>query len=104
MHAVVEIAGKQVRLTSKDRVNVPLLKAKPGSKVTFDRVLLLHDKDSVTVGTPVVKGASVEAKVVADRKAEKVIVFKKKRRKGYKVRRGHRQQYTEIEITNILKK
>jgi large subunit ribosomal protein L21 len=103
MQAIVEIAGKQLKIAPKDRVRVPLLKEEPGSKVTFDRVLLVGDGKSVTVGTPTVKGASVEATVLGREKADKVMVFKKKRRKGYKVRKGHRQQYSEIEITNIVK-
>ena len=103
MQAIVEIAGKQLKLAPKDRISVPLLKEGPGSKVTFDRVLLVLDEKSVVVGTPTVKGASVQATVLGRQKADKVVVFKKKRRKGYRVRKGHRQQYSEIEITNIVK-
>jgi len=99
--AVVEIAGKQFKVAPKDKVAVPTLKDAAGSKITFDRVLLLQGDDSVRVGNPLVKGASVEATVLGKLRDEKVIVFKKKRRKGYRVRRGHRQAYTQIEITNI---
>ncbi len=103
MQAIVEIAGKQIRLSPKDKVSIPLLDKKPGSKVSFDKVLLVQDDKAVMVGTPTVKGASVEATVLGHEKADKVIVFKKKRRKGYRVKKGHRQQYTEVEITNIVK-
>ena len=99
--AVVEIAGQQFKVAPKDKVVVPTLKDTVGSKVTFSRVLLLQNEDSVKVGNPVVKGATVEATVLGDLRGDKVIVFKKKRRKGYRVRRGHRQAYTQIEITNI---
>ena len=101
MIAVVEIAGKQIKVAEKEKVAVPLLKNEAGSTVTFDRVLMLQDTKSVKVGNPAVKGAKVEARVLGDGKADKIIVFKKKRRKGFKVRRGHRQRFTEIEITNI---
>jgi large subunit ribosomal protein L21 len=103
MQAIVEIAGKQLKLAPKDKIRVPLLKQEPGTKVSFDRVLLVKDQKSVTVGTPIVEGASVEATILGQVKGDKVVVFKKKRRKGYKVRKGHRQQYSEIEITNIVK-
>jgi len=101
MLAVVDIAGKQLRVSPKDKVVVPTLKDAEGSKVTFTKVLLLQDDTSVRIGTPHVKGASVEALVLGPVRGEKVIVFKKKRRKGYKVKKGHRQGYTTIEITNI---
>ena len=103
MQAVVKIAGKQFKLAEKTKVSVPLMKQKPGTAVTLKDVLLVEDKGTVTVGNPTVKGASVEATVVGDIRDEKVIVFKKKRRKGYKVRRGHRQGYTELEIKKIVK-
>ncbi|MDE3057285.1 MAG: 50S ribosomal protein L21 [Bacteroidota bacterium] len=101
MFAVVEIAGSQYKVNPADKLYVPKLDNEIGSSVKFDRVLLFADDKSIKVGTPVVSGASVEAKVLAHVKDEKVIVFKKKRRKGYRVKRGHRQQYTQIEITSI---
>jgi large subunit ribosomal protein L21 len=103
MYAVVEIAGKQMKVAPKDRVLIPLRKETGGSSLIFDRVLLYGDDTSVSVGNPVVKGMSVEAKVLGERRGEKKIVFKKKRRKGYRVKRGHRQQYTEVEITKIVR-
>jgi large subunit ribosomal protein L21 len=77
------------------------MKDKIGSIIKFERVLLISDDKKVKVGNPTVKGTSVQAKVLGHSKDEKVIVFKKKRRKGYRVRRGHRQQYTQVEITSI---
>ena len=101
MFAVVDVAGQQLKVSPSERLYVPRLSHGIGSKVTFDRVLLFADDATVKVGSPFVKNATVEAKVLGHIKDEKVIVFKKKRRKGYRVRRGHRQQYTEIEITSI---
>jgi large subunit ribosomal protein L21 len=102
MYAVVEIAGKQYRVTNNDTIVVPTRKEKPGDKVKFDRVLLLGSDKEITVGHPLVAGASVEATVVDDVRGEKVIVFKKKKRKGYRVKKGHIQDYTRVQITNIV--
>ena len=82
---------------------VPTLNEKPGTKIRLDRVLMLGDEKSVSVGRPLVSGASVEATVLEHAKMDKVIVFKKKRRKGYRVKRGHRQGYSQIEILSIGK-
>lgn len=101
MYAVVEIAGQQYRVNPSEKLYVPKLESAVDSIVTFDTVLLRADDTKVTVGNPTVKGAKVEAKVLAHSKDDKVIVFKKKKRKGYRVKRGHRQQYTQIEITSI---
>lgn len=101
MYAVVEIAGQQYRVNPSEKLYVPKLDSAVDSVVTFDTVLLRADDTKVTVGNPTVKGAKVEAKVLAHSKDDKVIVFKKKKRKGYRVKRGHRQQYTQIEITSI---
>lgn len=101
MYAVVEIAGKQFKVTPKDKIAVPSLREKQGATVKFDRVLLLGMEKEIRVGNPVVAGARVEATVIAHKRSDKVVVFKKKRRKGYSVRRGHRQGYTEIEITSV---
>ena len=101
MFAIVDIAGQQVKVSPSEKLFVSKLPEEIGSTIKFDRVLLLSDDKSVSVGNPVVKNASVEARVLSHAKDETVIVFKKKKRKGYRVRRGHRQQYTEIEITNI---
>ncbi|HZY10495.1 MAG TPA: 50S ribosomal protein L21 [Bacteroidota bacterium] len=101
MFAVVDVAGQQVKVSPSEKLFVPNLKEEIGNIVKFDHVLLYVDDSNVKIGNPFVKNISVEAKILGHRKDEKVIVFKKKRRKGYRVRRGHRQQYTEIEITKI---
>ena len=101
MYAVVEIAGRQFKVSKNDSILVPTLTEESGATVTFDRVLLVEGDAGVTVGHPVLAGASVEATVLGPAKGEKVIVFKKKRRKGYRVKRGHRQAYTRVQITNI---
>jgi len=101
MFAVVEIAGQQYKVSKADRIYVPLLESEVGSKVSFEKVLLLGDDKTTKIGTPVINGSVVEAKVLEHVRDDKVTVFKKKRRKGYKVRRGHRQHYTEIEITKV---
>ena len=104
MNAVVEISGKQFKVAKDSKLYVHRLDAKEGSKVSFENVLLLDNGSKVVVGTPIVKGASVEAKVVKHLKDYKVIVFKKKRRKGYKVKNGHRQALTEIVIEKVSEK
>ena len=101
MFAVVEISGMQYKVNNAEKLYVPKLENEVGSTVKFNKVLLLSDDKAIKVGAPTVTGASVEAKVLGHVRDEKVIVFKKKRRKGYRVRRGHRQQYTQIEITSI---
>ena|SRR5690242_21873324 len=101
MFAVVNIAGQQMKVSPAERVFVPLLPGKAGESVTFDKVLLVADEKDVKVGNPHLKNVKVAASIVGHVKDETVIVFKKKKRKGYRVRRGHRQQYTEIEITKI---
>ncbi|TAK54030.1 MAG: 50S ribosomal protein L21 [Bacteroidetes bacterium] len=101
MVAVVDIAGVQHKVSPAQKVFVPKLAQEAGSMVTFDRVLLVADDTGVKVGTPTLQGLSVEAKVLGHAKDDKIIVFKKKKRKGYRLRRGHRQQYTEVEITKI---
>ena len=101
MFAVVEIAGQQYKVAKADKLFVPLLTEKIGSKVKFEKVLLVGDDKQTRLGTPYLSDASIEAKVLGHVKDDKVEVFKKKKRKGYKVHRGHRQQYTEIEITKV---
>ena len=104
MYAIVEIAGQQFKVEKDQRYYVHQLEGKPGSKVTFDQVLLLDDNGKVSVGAPAVNGVQVTAKIEQHLKGDKVIVFKKKRRKGYKVKNGHRQKLTEITIQGIGKK
>ena len=104
MNAIVEISGKQFKVEKDSKLFVHRLEGKEGSKVTFDNVLLLDNGSKVTVGTPTVKGASIQAKILQHVKDNKVIVFKKKRRKGYKVKNGHRQALTEILIEKVNEK
>jgi large subunit ribosomal protein L21 len=101
MYAVVDIAGQQYKVAPTNKYYVPRLEGDAGTKVEFDKVLLLANENTITVGAPLIKGIKVEATVLGHVKDDKVIVFKKKRRKGYRVKKGHRQQYTQIEITNI---
>jgi len=104
MYAIVEIAGQQFKVEKDQRYFVHHLEGKAGSNVTFDQVLLLDDNGKVSVGAPAVNGVQVTAKIVQHLKGDKVIVFKKKRRKGYAVKNGHRQRLTEISIKEIGKK
>ena len=101
MIAVVDILGQQFKVSENTKYYVPRLKQEPESEVTFDQVLLLSDGKETKVGSPVVKGAKVTAKVIEHTKDDKVLVFKKKRRKGYRKLNGHRQQLTRIEVTKI---
>ena len=102
MFAVVDILGQQFKVAENTKYYVPRLKDKIDTEVTFDSVLILSDDKKVKIGNPSVKGAKVTAKVLEHLKDEKVIVFKKKRRKGYKKKQGHRQELTRIEITKIV--
>ena len=102
MYAIVEIAGQQFKVESGRKLYTNRLKGDEGVSLSFDRVLLTDNDGQVKIGSPVVEGAKVEAKIVRHLKDDKVIVFKKKRRKGYKVKNGHRQFLTQIEITNII--
>ena len=104
MYAVVEIAGQQFKVEKDQKVYVNRLDGKEGSKISFDNILMLDNSVKIVLGDPVVKGASVQAKIVKHLKDDKVIVFKKKRRKGYKVKNGHRQALTQIVVENILEK
>ena len=101
MFAIVEIAGQQFKVAKDQKVFVHRLDAKTGDKVSFDQVFMLADGEKISVGAPAVANASVEAKVVRHLKDDKVIVFKKKRRKGYRVKNGHRQALTELVIEKI---
>ena len=104
MNAIVKISGKQFKVAKDTKLFVNRIDAKEGSKVSFDDVLLIDNGSKVIVGNPVVKDASVEAKVLKHLKDDKVIVFKKKRRKGYRVKNGHRQALTEIIIEKVTEK
>ena len=101
MYAIVDIAGKQFKVTQDQFVYAPLMEGEEGASVEFDKVLLLDNDGKVKVGAPTVKGAKVSGKIIGHVRGDKVIVFKKKRRKGYKVKNGHRQDFTKVLIENI---
>ena len=101
MYAIVEIAGQQFLVEKKDEIFVHRLEGEAGSKVEFDEVLLLDDKGKVNVGTPHVEGSKVSCKIIDHVRGDKVIVFKKRKRKGYQKETGHRQDFTKILIENI---
>jgi len=104
MYAIVEIAGQQFKVEKDQQIFVHRLEVKEGSKVDFEKVLLIDNGGKVNVGAPAIKGATVTAKVLEHLKGDKVIVFKKKRRKGYRVKNGHRQYLTKLEIVKINEK
>ncbi|MFA9461824.1 50S ribosomal protein L21 [Thiohalorhabdus methylotrophus] len=101
MFAVIETGGKQYKVKQGDTIRVEKLDGEPGNDVTIDRVLMVADGSDVKVGQPVVDGGSVKATIKEHGRGEKIRIFKKKRRKGYTKRQGHRQDYTELEITGI---
>jgi large subunit ribosomal protein L21 len=101
MIAIVNIAGQQFKVTEGQELFVHQLEAAAGSSVSFDQVLMIDNGGSVSVGTPVLSNAKVNATVIGNQKGDKVIVFKKKRRKGYQKKNGHRQSFTKIKIESI---
>lgn len=101
MYAIVRTGGKQYQVESGDQVRVEKLDGNVGDTVDLNDVLMLVDGDNVTVGQPVVENAKVTAKIAEQGKSKKVIVFKKKRRKGYRLKKGHRQSYTALQIEEI---
>lgn len=102
MYAIIEIGGQQFKIARNQKLYVNLMNSEAGSEFEIDKVLLLADGEKVMVGAPLVDGARVKAKVLAHVKADKVLVFKKKRRKGYQKMNGHRQPLTQIQIEEIL--
>jgi len=101
MYAIVEIAGKQFKVSKDQYIYAPKMEGDAGTAVSFDKVLLTDADGSVQVGSPTVSGVKVSGKILEHVKGDKVIVFKKKRRKGYAKRNGHRQQYTKVQIESI---
>ena len=101
MYAIVDIAGQQFKVEKGQQIYVHRLDSEEGKKVDFDKVLLIDDEGKISIGEPVIDGAFIEAKVLEHPKGDKVIVFKKKRRKGYKVKNGHRQSFSKVEILSI---
>jgi large subunit ribosomal protein L21 len=104
MYAIVDIAGQQFKVEKDKKLFVHRLGGNTGSEISFDKVLLIENDGKITIGDPVIKDAAVSAKVVEHVKGDKVLVFKKKRRKGYRKLNGHRQYLTQIEITDITEK
>ena len=102
MYAIVEIAGQQFKVEKDTKLFVQKLEGKEGEKVSFDKVLLLDNDGKITVGKPVVEGVKINGKILAQAKADKVKVFKKKTRKGYQTLNGHRQKLTQIQIEEIV--
>ena len=101
MYAVVKTGGKQYRVSAGEKIKVETIPAEIGAEIALDQVLLVADGDAVTLGNPLVAGASVKAKVVGHGRGDKVHIFKMRRRKHYRKSQGHRQNYTEIEILGI---
>ncbi len=102
MYAIVDIAGQQMKVEKDQKLYVHRLQGEEGSQVTFEKVLLLDQDDKISVGQPIVNGVSITAKIIAHVSGDKVLVFKKKRRKGYQKLNGHRQQFSQIQIEDIV--
>lgn len=101
MYAIVEIAGKQFKVSQDQYIYAPKMEGEAGTAVSFEKVLLTDSDGSVQVGSPTISGVKVSGKILEHVKGDKVIVFKKKRRKGYAKRNGHREQYTKVQIESI---
>ncbi|MEN8144075.1 MAG: 50S ribosomal protein L21 [Gemmatimonadota bacterium] len=101
MYAIFEAAGKQFRAEPEGTLRLPTLDAEPGEKITFDEVLLAQKDDNIMVGQPALDGASVAAEVIGHGRGDKIVVYKMKRRKGYRKKQGHRQGYTDIRVLDI---
>jgi len=101
MYAIVEIAGQQFKVEEGKKIFVHRLEVEEGNQIEFDHVLLIEDEGKITIGEPTIKDAVIEGKVLDHMRGDKVIVFKKKRKKGYRVKNGHRQNFTQVEIVSI---
>jgi large subunit ribosomal protein L21 len=101
MYAIVEIAGQQFKVEEGKKIFVHRLEIEDGKKIEFDQVLLIEDEGKITIGEPTIKDAVVEGKVIDKVRGEKVIIFKKKKKKGYRIKNGHRQNFTQVEIISI---
>lgn len=101
MYAIVDIAGKQFKVSKDQYIYAPKMEGEAGASVSFDKVLLTDNEGSIVVGAPLLKGVIVAGKILEHVKGDKVIVFKKKRRKGYAKRNGHREQFTKVQIESI---
>jgi large subunit ribosomal protein L21 len=101
MYAIVEIAGQQFKVEEGKKIFVHRLEVEEGNQIEFDQVLLIEDEGKITIGEPTIKDAKVEGKILDHMRGDKVIVFKKKRKKGYRIKNGHRQNFTQVEIISI---
>jgi large subunit ribosomal protein L21 len=101
MYAIVDIAGKQFKVAKDQYIYAPKVEGEAGTSVSFDKVLLVENDGKIDIGAPAVSGVKVSGKILEHVKGDKVIIFKKKRRKGYAVKNGHRQQFTKIQIESI---
>ena len=101
MYAIINISGKQYKVISGARIRVPKQDGETGSSITFNQVLLIKDGDNTVIGAPILKGASVTGTIIDHGRYKKILVYKKKRRKGYQRKNGHRQWFTEIEFNKI---
>jgi large subunit ribosomal protein L21 len=102
MYAIVDIAGQQFKVQKDQKIFVHRLEAEEGTEMNFDKVLLVDNEGKVTIGSPTLENAKVTATVIGHVQGDKVIIFKKRRRKGYRLKRGHRQQFTRIQIGEIV--
>jgi large subunit ribosomal protein L21 len=101
MYAIVEIAGQQFKVEQGKKIFVHRLEAEEGKHIEFDQVLLIEDEGNITIGEPIIKDSVVEGKILDHMRGDKVIIFKKKRKKGYRIKNGHRQNFTQVEIVSI---
>jgi large subunit ribosomal protein L21 len=101
MYAIVEIAGQQFKVEQGKKIFVHRLEMEEGNQIEFEKVLLIEEDGKITIGEPTIKDAVVEGKVLDHMRGDKVIVFKKKRKKGYRIKNGHRQNFTQVEILSI---
>jgi large subunit ribosomal protein L21 len=101
MFSIVEQGGFQYKVTEGDTIKVPMIEAEKETEISFDKVLMVQNGEEIKIGTPIVEGAVVKAKVLDHGKYRKVVIMKKKRRKGYKRKTGHRQTYTKLKVTSI---
>lgn len=101
MISIVEQGGFQFKVAEGDKITVPLIEGEKGDEITLDKVLLVSEGESVKIGTPIVTGAEVKAKILEHGKADKVMIVKKKKRKDYRLKKGHRQNFTQLQITSI---
>ncbi len=102
MYAIVEVGGQQFKVAKDDVILAPKIDGEEGSTVTLDRVMMVADENGIKVGHPTIAGAQVKASIVNFTRGKKVVIFKKKRKEGYKVKKGHRQDYTRLKIEDIM--